>query len=419
MSRKEKNTRRGNNEGSVYQRRDGGWCGQILLGYQPNGKPHRKTVYGKTRDEVSQKVIRASSDRLNGVVSADPGNMTVHQLVNDWLFNFKKPSVTARTFEWYLNITKAHIFKELDCLPIKKLTLYHIQNLLNRRMNDGLSQRTVKAIRDILNQAMNHAVEMKLLTENPVSGSKLPKGERKAGEKVKAIPVELRKQILDAASLDPLMMPVVFILMFTGMRIGELLALPWKNTDFKNGVITIDRAVTLNPDYEPDGVRISRDSIIAAPKTCSGNRKIRIPNTLAQILRQWHTLQKNKDPELVDGEAVVFPNQKGDRYTYGGFRTVYRRFLTKHSLDGRCLNLHSYRHNLATMLLEQGVNPRIVQKLLGHKEIKTTLDIYSHVMEEVYDGVAVTLDDIYCKIAAGSYRPKALKAAEPLDFVFA
>jgi len=88
-----------------------------------------------------------------------------------------------------------------------------------------------------------------------------------------------------------------------------------------------------------------------------------------------------------------------------GFRTAYRRFLKRHGLDGEALNLHRFRHTFATMLLETGVNPKIVQKLMGHKDIETTLGIYSHVLAEVYDSVADTLDDIYTQTVAGTYTP--------------
>ena len=396
MPRKTKNTRRGNLEGSIYQRKDGKWCGQVLIGYKPDGKPHRKTFYGKTREDVAKKITNVSSDNFKGVPFVEPQNMTMRELIKSWLFDFKKSEVTARTFEWYLNIAKTYIYEDLGGFPICKLTTYHIQMLLNKRINEGLSLRTVKAVRNIINQAIKHACEMKILAVNPVLGTKLPKYERVVKEdKVKAIPVELRKQILNAAQNDAIMKPIIFTLMFTGIRIGELLALPWKNVDFKTGIIIIDRAITNEVEYDNDGEVDSRSTIVAVTKTYSGNRKIKMPDVLIKILREWYTSQKLKNIAFISGNSEVFANKFGERRTYYGFRTNYRRFMERNGFEEHNINIHSYRHTFATMLLEAGVNPKVVQKLLGHKDVQTTLGIYSHVLSEVYESTANKVDEIY------------------------
>ena len=97
--------------------------------------------------------------------------------------------------------------------------------------------------------------------------------------------------------------------------------------------------------------------------------------------------------DILSPDAVVFPNNLGNMRTYDGFRTTYRRFMAENNLGN--YNLHSYRHTFATMMLEECVNPKIVQKLLGHQDIETTLGTYSHVLAEVYDGVADTVSSLH------------------------
>ena len=412
MSRK--NTRRGNNEGSIYQRPDGRWCGQVTIGYKPNGKPNRKTFYGTTREEVAEKVTNVSSDHFRGISFIEPQNITVYQLVNDWLFSFKKPSVTTRTFEWYLTNAKTHIYRELGDLPVQKLTTYHIQTLLNTRINEGLKLRTLKVIQSIFNQALKHACEMNLLAVNPAASTKIPKRERDIDEKVKAIPVALRKQILDAAGQESAMKTAITTLMFTGMRIGKFLALPWKNVDFKNKIITVDRAITQDSDYDSNGVRISQNTIISVPKTYSGNRKIKVSDVVIDTLQEWRALQISKSIAFAANEAIVFSNQKGGNYTYGGFRANYRRFVKKHGFP-QDISLHCYRHTFATMMLESGINPRVVQKILGHKDIVTTLGIYSHVLQEVYDEAAETAQKIYCNFTANGSKKGGFNRAKAVQ----
>ena len=402
MPRKAKNTaktRRGNKEGSIYQRKDGSWCGQVLIGYKPDGKPNRKTFYGKTREIVAEKITNVSSDNFRGVAYIEQSNITFEELLKEWLFNFKKIEVAPRTFDWYLNVSKSNIFNELGQIPIKKLTTYHIQELLNIKLASGTGLRTIKAIRLIIKQCLNHACETSLMAVNPAAATKIPKSNRKVVENDnKAISPEIRQKLLSILETDVTMKAMITTLMFTGVRIGELLALTWKNVDFKNCMITIDRAITRDPQFDEDGILESNNTIIATTKTYSSTRKFKVSGTVIDILIEWRAIQKKKNIFFVADNAVVFPNKDGKTRTYSGFRTIYTKFLKKHDLEQYNLNLHCYHHTFATMLLENNVNPKVVQKLLGHKTIQITLDTYSHVLAEVYSEVADTVDGIYDKI---------------------
>ena len=184
------------------------------------------------------------------------------------------------------------------------------------------------------------------------------------------------------------------VLMFTGMRVGEFLALPWRNISFDSGIITINQAITHKVDYDDTGKLKSRQTVIGSTKTQGSNRSFKTAPIVIDVLREWRDalpdhLRRPVAHDILAPDAVVFPNDLGKMRTYDGFRTTYRRFMAEHELG--VYTLHSYRHTFATMLLEEGVNPKIVQKMLGHADIETTLGIYSHVLDEVYDGVADTM----------------------------
>jgi len=104
---------------------------------------------------------------------------------------------------------------------------------------------------------------------------------------------------------------------------------------------------------------------------CSKTKSFAAAPYLAEVLEDWKSQQKKSKMSSAFDEAVVFPNKDGNMRTYNGFRTAYRRFLKRHGLENENLNLHRFRHTFATMLLENGVNPKIVQKLMGHKDIET------------------------------------------------
>jgi hypothetical protein len=128
MPRKTKNqTRRGNNEGSIYQRKDGWWVGQVLYGYGPDGKPIRKAVLGKDREEISVKVSKKTYEAACGLRLSDPTRMSVGEYILGWVMRFKRAEINARTLEWYIGLVKTHIIPAFGELPLQKLTTYHVQ----------------------------------------------------------------------------------------------------------------------------------------------------------------------------------------------------------------------------------------------------------------------------------------------------
>ncbi len=118
--------------------------------------------------------------------------------------------------------------------------------------------------------------------------------------------------------------------------------------------------------------------------------------------------KKHIDIACPEHSSFVFCTRSGNMRTYSGLRSSYRRFLKRHDLPEEGMNLHCYRHTFATMLLENGVNPRVVQRLMGHSEIGTTLGTYSHVVQEVYSEVAEVLGDVYRNTLNGTYFPRLM-----------
>lgn len=397
---KKKQTRRGNKEGSIYQRLDGKWCGQVLTGYNDSGYPVRRTFYGKTREDVAQKVSEAVSSVFSGVKPVKPTRLTMNQLMREYLWTFKKPTVSDVTFDWYLTLSDKYIVPQLGHVVVSDLTPYLIQEHLNK-LFENLSARTVKAVRDLLNQVFIHSVEIKLIQRNPVSGTKVPKVSReksKQTERVCVIPPADRKKILSATHDDLRMRVALTVLMFTGLRVGEFLALTWGQIDFRNGSLSIDRAITQSCEYADDGKLQNRKTVVGLTKTSCSERKIKVPENVLAVLLEWRDylpthMRRQVKSDILNSEAVVFPNDLGQMRTYDGFRTTYRRFMSEHGLGD--YSLHSYRHTFATMLLEAGTNPKTVQELLGHRDIQTTLGVYSHCLEDVKNNAANVIAGIY------------------------
>ncbi|MCL2083596.1 MAG: site-specific integrase [Oscillospiraceae bacterium] len=406
MPRKKKPTRRGNGEGSIHQRKDGRWCGQVTTGYNELGKPIRKTYYGDTREEVARKVTEAASQAFEGITPAQPGLIKVGDYVMNWTLKFKRTQIAPKTLEWYLGLIRNHIDPRLGHILLRDLSTYHVQDVLVSMTAEGkLSRRSIQGIRDILKQAMDHACQMKLLDANLVLGCRLQKETRSPEEQdAKVIPIELRKVILETATVNPILKPILTTLMFTGIRSGELLALRWANIDFERGTMEITASVARTPEFDSKGEYIKKTNVLSSPKTKASYRTMRISSIVLDALLEWKRYMDKKRPHRSD--FVFCSTKSGGMRTYYGFRSTYRHFLKRHGLDEYGLNLHSYRHTFATMLLEMGVNPRVVQRLLGHSDITTTLGIYTHVVKEVFDSVADSLSTAFEHTIAGTYKPQ-------------
>jgi integrase len=408
---KKKANRRGNKEGSIYKRKDGKWSGYVHIGYNAQGQASRKYFYGDTREEVARKVAELSSDVFNGILPAEADKRTTGDYIIDWALRFKRVEVSARTFGWCLYIINSHINPIIGNVPLKQLSVNHIQALLREKSKQGYGKRLLNGIRDTLGQALTHAVVTKLLISTPMTGVVMPKQKiNPDSERDKSLSLETRTKLLAAIECDKSMKPVLTTMMFTGLRTQEVLALTWGNIDLDARTMRIDRAVTVEPEFDDKGVRTNRKTVIAAPKTRSSYRTVFLPDVVVAVLSELRNKLAEKDSLLIAQDAPVFFSERtGKGYTYGGFRANFRRFLGRNNLAESGITLHMFRHTFATMLLENEVNPRVVQGILGHSDVSTTLNIYSHVINEVYENVADALGSLYEQTRNGTYAPKAAR----------
>jgi len=410
MPRKPKVSRRGKNEGSIYRRKDGKWVGQVTVGYKPDdGKPIRKYTYTDTREEAAQWVAATSALHMGQII--EPENLMLKDFLHNWLTTFKVHEVCSRTMELYYYSERHHIVPALGNVPLDGLTPIKVQTFLYQlQAEKHLSQRTISLIRGTLIQVYDHAIEMGLAQNNPARNTKLPRQPRKAGEGTeKVIPIAQREAILKAAEDDPIMCPAITTLMFTGMRVGELLALQWKHIDFRAKTISIQQSLTRELTFDDQGKTAAMVDALGATKTRTSQRVLQAPDLVLTRLREWMRyvagLKGGLNALTPEGFVFLSTRTMGMR-TYSGFRASYRHFLARNGFDGDGLNLHRYRHTYASMLLEQEINPKIVQKLLGHRDVSTTLGIYSHVVPEVFSGVTAAVNDASSALLAGTYAPK-------------
>lgn len=356
---------RGRGEGSIFQRKDGRFVGVLHLGYE-NGKRIRRFFYGEKRSEVRDQLNQAQHDRRQGLPVA-PDRQTTGEFLSAWLTGTAKPRLRERTFSDYKKIIDKHLVPAIGKVPLLKLGPEHVQQLLRQKTEEGLSPRRVRVIRAVLHTALAEALRWGRVGRNVADLVKAPRA-------VRYQPTVLNeaqsKALLKAAKKDRL--GVLFsVALAVGLRLGEALGLRWKDLDFDRGTLTVRQALQ----------RVGKELRFVEPKSERSRRLISLPQVTVNALKRHRTQQKKE--RLVAGSRwqqteLVFTSTIGTPLDERNVRRAFGNLLTAAKLPE--IRIHDLRHTCATLLLAQGVHPKVVQETLGHSQISLTMDTYSHVL---------------------------------------
>src|ERR687894_1833081 len=288
--------RRGNNEGSIYRRKDGYWVGQ----YGIETATGRKTryIYGKRREEVREKLTKAIADRDGGLVY-DADNMTVGEYLDRWLNDSVRDTVRQRTWERYEQFVRVHLTPALGKIKLAKVTPAHVRGLYRDKLNSGLAPRTVLHIHRAFSKALKQPAADGLTPRTPAAPVKPP---QPRGEEIRPLNREQVRALFEAASGDRL--EALYIMAVTaGLRRGELQGLKWEDVDLEAGTIQVRRTLS-----EPKG-----GYIFEAPKSGKG-RSIRCSQRAIEALRSHRKRQleeKLRAGALWQDHGLVFPSSIG------------------------------------------------------------------------------------------------------------
>lgn len=377
--------KRGNGEGGISQRPDGLWEARLTL---PEGK--RKSFYSKSRATVARKLNEALRDRDKGAPIIADERLTVARYLSDWLERMQPPRVRPSTHRRYTQ-QLAHIIRAYGDLRLTRLTATQLATLYARlqRPTDtthrALSASSVHHIHVVLREALDDAVKLGVVAANVTDRVDAPKL-RRAG--IRPYTAEEAQRILEAARGDHLEALYV-VALTTGMRLGELLALTWRQVDLE--------AQTLHVVVSLQRVGVGRDGWqVGEPKTAHSRRQIALSPLAVEALRSHRARQLAERMAVADvwrDNDLIYCDALGD---YLDARHVTRYefhpLLRRAGLPVR--RFHDLRHTAATLLLKVGVHPKIVSEMLGHSTIAITLDIYSHALPDMQRGAAGAMESI-------------------------
>jgi integrase len=365
--------RRGNNEGSIYRRKDGYWVGQD--GVETATGRKTRYIYGKRHEEIREKLTKAIADRDGGFIFDDE-NISVGECLNRWLNDSVRGSVRASTYTSYEGQVRRYIIPAIGRIKLGKLTPAHIQHLYREMQDRGLSTRTVQYTHAVLRRALKQAKRWGMVDRNVAEDVDPPRLKR--GE-IQPLDREQTRTLLQTAEGDRL--HALYVVAVTaGLRPGEMLALRWSDVDLEAGALRINRALS--------------GSEFAATKTPRSRRKVELSSTARAALRAHRKRQleeQMKKAGLWKDHGLVFPSAVGTPLSHCNVVRSFKALLTRAGLPAGT-RLYDLRHTCATLLLNSNVHPKYVQELLGHVSIAQTLDTYSYVFKGMDSGIGDAMD---------------------------
>ena len=388
MKKEIKKTRRPNGDGSLYYSANGYWyfAKRMVI----NGERKRVKTSAKTKIEAIRKFYEKYGDD-NSLSIDDKNNLQINEVLIYWLMNVKRLSVSSSTLCSNLMVYRLYIKPYFENKTLNIINNNSLLVFFNYLLNNNIPKSMFLKTKFVLNQFASYLVLNNYIESYPLilNNIKYPKSRDEI--KYKALPKEMRQDYIKKLNNHQPLKTLCYLGLYAGMRIGEILSLRWKDINLDKRVIHINSSLTKTYQFNNAGETISNKRKIGTTKTNCSIRAIPIIDELYTTLTEWKILQlvvnsKDKDSLLFDHE--------NDLRSYSGTRRLLKRFNDKYGFSKYDIHFHTFRHTFATMLFEKKVNPKIIQLLLGHKSVKTTLEIYNNVNDNI-DELIIYVNNLF------------------------
>lgn len=367
-----------------------------------NGSRKRiERVGGRTKKEAEAALRIALQEYDNAGQHFEPTSMSVSDYLDYWYSNYCLVNLRHNTQASYNNIINRHIKPVVGHYLLRNLTPSILQQFINDKYLHGFSRSLLQDIKSVLNTALSMAVlPYEFIKSSPMVYVKLPRMDKSRSEINRV--VQTTDSMIQVFELNPrgstFYMPLM-IGYHTGMRIGEILGLTESDIDLENKTISISKILS----YQ------NKRWVYAQPKTDSSIRTINIGSELIDALlwnRKWKSENMAKYgayytyyciengiirpcPLEQSSFEPVCVKENGQIITHNTMKYLSRKLNYGHGIE---YNNHSLRHTHATLLLENGANPKAVQDRLGHSKIDTTLNVYAHPTKKMEDEAIKIID---------------------------
>ena len=367
---------------------------RVSVGYE-NGKHVERTMTWKPEEGMTKWEIKKELERQevlfeNQVIDKTVAPVRFQDLSDVWFEEYAKLNLKYTTLD-KIYIVSERVNGALGTLKLDDLTARRIQTYINSLAKEGanmktgapLSQKTIKNHLGFISNVLNYAVKMDIIRDNPCRKVSVPKGEKK--EKP-IYSVDEMIMLLSKLENEPLRYKVFFFLLaYSGFRKSEMLGLEWSDIDFRNNIISINRASNHTTRH---------GTYTDTTKTEGSKRSIKVPERVIDLLKELHDDQKEKAAlysSKWETTERVFTGELGGVMGYGAPYDWLRKFCSRNGLP--FYGIHSFRHFVASSLITAGLDVTTVSRTLGHSNSGTTLNIYSHMFETARAKAAKTMEE--------------------------
>lgn len=367
-------TKRANHEGSIFKRKDGRWVSAVTL---RSGK--RWLKYSQTQSEARAK-LKAMLKQIDDGFSLSGSRATLESFLRHWL-SIARSGLRPRSVVQYQHVIDHHVVPAIGAIRLADLRPDHIQQLYSRKLEAGISPGTIRLIHAVLHRAFVQAVKWGLVARNPLASVEKPRQPR---EEMKVWTIQEAQAFLSAMR-EHRLYALFHLAITTGLRRGELLGLKW--TDLDGDHLQVQRQLQRVP---------GQGLVLSEPKSGAGRRSIALARVNLVALQQ--RAERQQLERLFVGDdwretGLVFTTLHGDPLDPDDLSRDFKKIIQEVGLP--VIRFHDMRHTAATIMLAQGIHPKVVQERLGHSSIDMTMDTYSHVLQNMQRAAADRIDELF------------------------
>jgi integrase len=382
-----KETRRERGEGAIYQRKeDGLW----VVKYKSPLMAKQKVIYAKSEVEAKRKLKTLKYESIKNT-PVEIQKISVEQYMSNWLTKVKKHELKPKSYDSQERILVNQVYPNIGEYQLANIGPAEIQGMIDNLIRKKLSFSTIKKAYDSVNACFKLGIIKGEIAKNPCVGISLPKNLKKRTNDITTFTDDEVKKICEVAAekyevgkQTYRLGQAIVVLLYTGLRIGELAGLKWSDIDFDNKTLAVERSAIMiknrDPEIEKKNILVVQDSV----KNRSSERIIPLNKKVIDALRGIQEINGEYEYVLCKSNGKIIEHRNID----GTFKKILKR------CGINPCGLHTCRHTFASMLFKKGVDVKVVSELLGHSDIGTTYNTYIHLIKEQKQQAVGLLDEL-------------------------